>query len=77
MQPFEGPAQWFIANTEEIELNINVELAHISFTADEKGYKEGVEAIRSKIAAGDVYQVNLTMRAEINNVTVAELFAIL
>ncbi len=77
VQPFEGPAQWFIASTREVTLNMNVPQPTISLGADEKGYVEGVETIRSKIAAGDVYQVNLTMRATINNVSGAELFTLL
>lgn len=77
IQPFEGPAKWFIASVKEIELNMDVELPGISFSADENGYCEGVETIRNKIAAGDVYQVNLTMRANIEAVSGAELFTLL
>lgn len=32
---------------------------------DERGYLDGVRAIRERIAAGDVYQVNLTLRARV------------
>ncbi len=77
VQPFEGPAQWFISSAREVTVNMDAARSDISFSADEAGYCEGVETIRAKIAAGDVYQVNLTMRATVNDVTGAELFAAL
>lgn len=77
VQPFEGPVQWFIASAKEITLNIDSSNPKISFSADESGYCEGVEAIRTKIAAGDVYQVNLTMRATLDEVNGVDLFAAL
>lgn len=44
---------------------------------DESGHGEAVEAIRCAIAAGDVYQVNLTLRARLAGVDGATLFATL
>jgi anthranilate/para-aminobenzoate synthase component I len=37
----------------------------LSVTLDDGGFVEGVHAIREAIAAGDVYQVNLTVRARV------------
>ena len=42
---------------------------------DEAAYRDGVEQIRSDIAAGDVYQVNLTTRVELGTATAAGLWA--
>ncbi len=44
-----------------------------SVVLDERGFLEGVAHIRQRIAAGDVYQVNLTCRAALENVTGAGL----
>ena len=40
---------------------------------DETGFLDGVQKIRAQIAAGDVYQVNLTLRAELRGVDGAQL----
>jgi anthranilate synthase/aminodeoxychorismate synthase-like glutamine amidotransferase len=42
---------------------------------DETGFLDGVQQIREQIAAGDVYQVNLTLRAELRGVDGAQLLA--
>jgi anthranilate/para-aminobenzoate synthase component I len=42
-------------------------------TLEEAGFLDGVRAIREAIAAGDVYQVNLTVRARVEGVDGAEL----
>ncbi len=50
---------------------VSVELsdvAPIPVTLDDTGFLDGVETIRSRIAAGDVYQVNLTLRAHVGPV---------
>ncbi|MDX2014698.1 MAG: chorismate-binding protein [Myxococcaceae bacterium] len=40
----------------------------VPVTLDETGFLAGVETIRARIAAGDVYQVNLTVRAQVADV---------
>ncbi|MEW5743400.1 MAG: chorismate-binding protein [Myxococcota bacterium] len=43
--------------------------AALAVTLDERGFVEGVRSIREAIAAGDVYQVNLTLRARVERST--------
>jgi anthranilate/para-aminobenzoate synthase component I len=45
---------------------------HVSL--DSAGHAEGVRSIRDSIAAGDVYQVNLTLRARIAEATAPQVF---
>ncbi|MCA2978264.1 MAG: chorismate-binding protein [Myxococcaceae bacterium] len=47
----------------------------IPFSLDDSGFLDGVDAIRQRIAAGDVYQVNLTVRASLPNVPGSALLA--
>jgi len=56
-------------------IDIDVDPCHILPTFDEDMYAHGVEDIRSSIAAGDVYQVNLTTRVDLGVVSAASLFA--
>jgi len=75
IQPFEGEPQWYNSFAGEIDLDMDVPPQKVNYSADDKGYCEGVETIRSNIASGNVYQVNLTMRATISEISGAELFA--
>ena len=49
--------------------------AQLDVQLDETGFLDGVRAIRARIAAGDVYQVNLTTRATLNDVSGAALLS--
>lgn len=49
--------------------------APLHVTLDDAGFLEGVETIRSRIAAGDVYQVNLTVRARVTGADGAALLS--
>ena len=77
IQPFEGEPQWYTSSAREIGLVMDITPQKINYSADERGYCEGVETIRSHIAKGDVYQVNLTMRIKISALSGGELFATL
>ncbi|MBS1149785.1 MAG: para-aminobenzoate synthase, subunit [Myxococcaceae bacterium] len=68
---FEGEAQKFAA------LDFDVLPAALAPQLDRHSHREGVEAIRAAIAAGEVYQVNLTLRARLAPVGGASLFAAL
>ena len=46
-----------------IDLHLDVEPGALRPALDDRGFLEGVARIREAIAAGDVYQVNLTLRA--------------
>lgn len=48
-----------------IELTLDLPPQPLSAQLDETGFLDGVAKIREQIAAGDVYQVNLTLRAEL------------
>lgn len=58
-------------------LNFDVSPAELAPRLDERGFLEGVAAIREAIAAGDVYQVNLTLRAALGACSGAALLAAL
>jgi anthranilate/para-aminobenzoate synthase component I len=62
--PYEGTrAQAFAGATERAErLELDVPPATLHAEADPVAFAQAVEAIRSRIAAGDVYQVNHTVR---------------
>lgn len=48
---------------EEVEIEFDVGAPRLTWSLDENGFVDDVEAIREAIAAGDVYQVNLTRPA--------------
>lgn len=58
-----------------VSLIIDVEPASLDVQLDETGFLDGVRTIRERIAAGDVYQVNLTTRASLGNVDGAALLS--
>ncbi|MFT3706353.1 MAG: chorismate-binding protein [Archangium sp.] len=63
---------------EPIELIIDVDPISLEPKLDETGFLDGVRAIREAIAAGDVYQVNLTQRATLRpDATGAQILATL
>lgn len=50
---------------ERVDLEVDVAVEPLSLALDSTGYLERVEGIREAIAAGDVYQVCLTLRARV------------
>lgn len=62
---------------EQVELELDVAPASLSPTLDETGHRDAVETIREAIAAGDVYQVNFTLRARLEPVDGASLLSAL
>jgi anthranilate/para-aminobenzoate synthase component I len=56
-------------------LIFNVNLIHITTSLDDSRYEQNVEGIRQLIAAGDVYQVNLTLRAKLSQALGSQLLA--
>jgi anthranilate/para-aminobenzoate synthase component I len=58
-------------------LDVDVSPALLQPRLDEAGHAEAVETVRAAIAAGDVYQVNLTLRARVECESGAALFAAL
>lgn len=61
----------------DIELDIDVPPRILAPELESGGHAEAVETIREAIAAGDVYQVNHTVRARVRGVSGAALFATL
>jgi anthranilate/para-aminobenzoate synthase component I len=59
------------------EIDLDVVPSVLEPVLDESGHARSVQEIRDAIAAGDVYQVNLTLRARLRGVRGAELFATL
>ena len=59
------------------DIEYDVETISASVTLRDKGYAQAVEAIRSAIADGDVYQVCYTISADIDGLTGSELVALL
>jgi anthranilate/para-aminobenzoate synthase component I len=57
------------------ELEVDVAPCAVTPKLDEEGHAEAVETIRDLIAAGDVYQVNMTLRARLPDVEGAALLA--
>jgi anthranilate synthase/aminodeoxychorismate synthase-like glutamine amidotransferase len=63
---------------EPVDLHFDVAPIALEPKLDETGFLDGVRAIREAIAAGDVYQVNLTLRAALKaNATGAQILATL
>jgi anthranilate/para-aminobenzoate synthase component I len=62
-----------IAHLDSLELDVSPASFRTSF--DEPRYARGVREIRASIAAGDVYQVNLTTRVLLGDVPAGALFS--
>lgn len=87
LQPVHGPAdlawceaeartpRWFRGQRSQVRLEVDVPPAPLHATLDERGFVEGVAHLREAIARGDVYQVNLTLRATLAPVSGAQLLA--
>jgi para-aminobenzoate synthetase len=60
-----APLRWRATDAADGPLSVDVAPARLAAALDEEGHAEGVAAIRAAIAAGDVYQVNLTLRARL------------
>lgn len=63
--------------THVADLEIDVPPALLAPEVDARGYERAVERIRGHIAAGDVYEVNLTLRAQLPPVGAPALVATL
>lgn len=59
----EGRPFVMTGRAEPVDLEFDVAPAALAPQLDARGYLEHVEGVREAIAAGDVYQVNLTLRA--------------
>ncbi|MDP2276026.1 MAG: chorismate-binding protein [Archangium sp.] len=59
----EGKPQRLTGRARAVDLIFDVPFTPLKVDLDETGFLEGVTKIREHIAAGDVYQVNLTLRA--------------
>lgn len=69
-------AQRWGGRAEPVQLDLDAAAAAApQVTLDAAGFVAGVEAIRQRIAAGDVYQVNLTVRARVTSVDGGALLA--
>ncbi len=73
--PAEGPATRLPGAARAVRLELDVQPVDLTVHLDETGFEDGVRDIRACIAAGDVYQVNLTTRAALGPVDGAALFA--
>ncbi len=73
----EGKPGRFSGKRRLIDLNLDLPATPLWVTLDEHRYLERVATIREQIAAGDVYQVNLTLRAELRGADGAQLLATL
>jgi para-aminobenzoate synthetase component 1 len=71
----EGNAERVSGEARRVNLSLDVLPAELDVQLDERGFVDGVRAIRERIAAGDVYQVNLTTRATLNDVSGAALLS--
>ena len=70
----EGNAEGIKGTARPIDLEFDVEAKPPSVDLDESGFLDGVRKIREHIADGDVYQVNLTLRAKLECESGAQLF---
>jgi para-aminobenzoate synthetase component 1 len=73
----ERSPRWFRGQRRLVTPEFDVAPQPLSPSLDERGFLEGVAAIREAVAAGDVYQVNLTLRAALAPVPGAALLATL
>ncbi|MBI5266378.1 MAG: chorismate-binding protein, partial [candidate division Zixibacteria bacterium] len=79
--PFESaghaPRTFSCRSITPVQIEVDVSISNASVTLRDTGYVEAIERIRSAIAAGDVYQVCYTLRADISATTGADLVALL
>lgn len=64
LAPYEGAPRRFTARLVAVEV-AQIAVPDIAVSLDEAHFLENVHFIRERIAAGDVYQVNLTQRARL------------
>ncbi|HEY0883172.1 MAG TPA: chorismate-binding protein, partial [Archangium sp.] len=88
-EPGEGPSSLLFISAESripirltgtaraVTPHFDVPASAPTVVLDETGFLSGVRAIRERIAAGDVYQVNLTLRAKLTDVDGAQLLTTL
>lgn len=67
--------RWLGGTREAVSLVMDVAPAQLMPRLDEEGFLEAVETVREAVARGDVYQVNLTRRAQLGVVDPAALLA--
>lgn len=58
-----------------VSIELSAPSTRPSVELESEGFEDGVRAIRARIAAGDVYQVNLTVRARLAGLSGAELLS--
>lgn len=71
----EGKPRRFKGTRRLIDLELDLATKPLEVRLDETGFLEGVSTIREHIAAGDVYQVNLTLRAALFGADGAQVLA--
>jgi anthranilate synthase/aminodeoxychorismate synthase-like glutamine amidotransferase len=71
----EGKAERISGTARQVDLEFDVQPATLEVQLDETEFLDGVRTIRERIAAGDVYQVNLTTRAQLGEVSGAALLS--
>lgn len=72
-----GETAFWTGAVDDSPLALDVGAARLEATLEAEGHTKAVTAIREAIAAGDVYQVNLTVRAQLPPVSGDVLFATL
>jgi anthranilate/para-aminobenzoate synthase component I len=75
--PGKSPRTFFCRSIETVEIDFDVPVPNAAVTLCDDGYAQAIERIRRAIADGDVYQVCLTLRADLTAVTGAELVTLL
>jgi anthranilate/para-aminobenzoate synthase component I len=65
--PYDEAPRSTAVDVQRVSMELS-DVAPIPVTLDDTGFLAGVETIRARIAAGDVYQVNLTVRARVGPV---------
>lgn len=71
------PLVFGVGASETIELEFDVPAASLAPRLNESGHTQAINAIHSAIAAGDVSQVNFTLRASLDKRPGSEVFATL
>lgn len=69
--------RWFSGQRHAVRLELDVAPATYAPQVDAPAFSAGIEHIRAAIAAGDVYQVNLTQRVSLGATTGAEVLSTL
>lgn len=78
--PFEAPGySWrgFGGQSQAVSVQLDAPPTSLAASLSHRGYRETVERIRDAIAAGDVYQVCYTLRAQLGAVNGAQLLSAL